>query len=289
MEIGVYAVCTDETLRPDEVAVLVEDAGMDAIHFGEHSHIPASRETPYPGGDLPPDYLRTFDLLVALNTAALATSRLRVSSGIIQVAQREPITTAKALASIDVLSGGRLDLIVGHGWNIEEMRNHGVDIDTRYELVRERMLAMREIWRDDEATFHGDFVNFDRIWSWPKPVQPGGVPLFFGGNSPGSEERALEYGDGWAPIAFPDVPERIRAFRAGGQRHTGRGVRRRHGSGRHRGAREGRDDASGSHAGVGAPGRDRAVAGGAAALRDDCRRLRSMQPHINNVDIVMSL
>ena len=96
------------------------------------------------------------------------------------------------------------------------MRNHGVDIETRYDLVRERMLAMREIWRNDEATFHGDFVNFDRIWSWPKPVQPGGVPLFFGGNSPGSEERAVEYGDGWAPIAFPDVPERVRAFRAAG-------------------------------------------------------------------------
>jgi probable F420-dependent oxidoreductase len=216
MEIGVYAVCTDETMRPDEVARLVEDAGADAIHFGEHSHIPASRETPYPGGELPPDYLRTYDLLIALNTAALGTTRLRVSSGIIQVAQREPITTAKALASIDVLSGGRLDLIVGHGWNIEEMRNHGVDIETRYDLVRERMLAMREIWREDEATFHGDFVNFDRIWSWPKPVQPGGVPLFFGGNSPGSEERAVEYGDGWAPIAFPDVPERVRAFRAAG-------------------------------------------------------------------------
>jgi probable F420-dependent oxidoreductase len=216
MEIGVYAVCTDETLRPDEVAMLVEEAGIDAIHFGEHSHIPASRETPYPGGELPRDYLRTYDLLIALNTAALATTRLRVSSGIIQVAQREPITTAKALASIDVLSGGRLDLIVGHGWNIEEMRNHGVDIETRYDLVRERMLAMREIWREDEASFHGEFVDFDRIWSWPKPVQPGGVPLFFGGNSPGSEDRAREYGDGWAPIAFPDVPERIRAFTSEG-------------------------------------------------------------------------
>jgi probable F420-dependent oxidoreductase len=212
MEIGVYGVCTDETLRPDEVAKLIEDAGMDALHFGEHSHFPASRESPYPGGDLPPEYLRTFDLLIGLTVAAMATTRLRVSSGIIQVAQRDPITLAKELASLDVLSGGRLDLIVGHGWNLEEMRNHGVDPETRYELVRERMLAMREIWREDEATFHGDFVNFDRIWSWPKPAQAGGVPLFFGGNSPGSEERAREYADGWGPIALPGTAERIRAF-----------------------------------------------------------------------------
>jgi probable F420-dependent oxidoreductase len=212
MEIGVYAVCTDETLRPDEVARLVEDAGMDAIHFGEHSHIPASRETPFPGGELPRDYLRTWDLLIALNTAALGTTRLRVSSGIIQVAQREPITTAKALASIDVLSGGRLDLIVGHGWNIEEMRNHGVDPDRRYDIVREKMLAIRAILDDDAASFHGEFVNFDDIWSWPKPAQQGGVPLIYGGNSPGSEERALEYGDGWAPINAPGIIERVAAF-----------------------------------------------------------------------------
>jgi probable F420-dependent oxidoreductase len=212
MEIGLYGVCTDETLRPDEVASLVEEAGFDALHFGEHSHIPASRDTPAPGGELPREYARTFDLFIGLTTAALATSRLRVSSGVIQLAQREPITCAKECASLDVLSRGRLDLIVGHGWNIEEMRNHGVDPETRYDLVRERMLAMREIWLDDEATFHGDFVNFDRIWSWPKPVQPGGVPLFLGGNSSGSEERALEYGSGWAPIVMPGVVERVKAF-----------------------------------------------------------------------------
>jgi probable F420-dependent oxidoreductase len=212
MEIGVYGVCTDETLRPDEVARFVEDAGLDALHFGEHSHIPASRDTPAPGGELPHEYSRTFDLFIALTASALATTRLRVSSGIMQLAQRDPIITAKEIASLDVLSAGRVDLIVGHGWNIEEMRNHGVDPETRYDLVREKMLAMREMFREDEASFHGEFVNFDRIWSWPKPVQPGGVPLFFGGNSPGSEERALEYGDGWAPIAIPGTADRIRSF-----------------------------------------------------------------------------
>jgi probable F420-dependent oxidoreductase len=213
MEIGVYGVVTDETLRPDEIARLVEDAGLDAFHIGEHSHIPASRETPAPGGgELRRDYIRLYDLFVALTAAGVATTRLRLSSGIMQLAQRDPIITAKEIASLDQLTGGRVDLIVGHGWNIEEMRNHGVDPDTRYDLVREKMLAMREMFREDEASFHGEFVNFDRIWSWPKPVQPGGVPLFFGGNSPGSEERALEYGDGWAPIAIPGTADRIRSF-----------------------------------------------------------------------------
>jgi probable F420-dependent oxidoreductase len=219
MEIGVYGVCTDETLRPDEIARYVEEAGLDALHFGEHSHIPASRESPAPGGgELRRDYIRLLDLFVALTAAAVATSRIRLSSGILQLAQRDPITTAKEIASLDLLSGGRADFIVGHGWNIEEMRNHGVDPDTRYDLVREKMLAMREIFREDEASFHGDFVDFDRIWCWPKPVQAGGVPLFFGGNSPGSEEKALAYGDGWAPIAFPGTAERIKAFHDAG--HT---------------------------------------------------------------------
>jgi probable F420-dependent oxidoreductase len=212
MEIGLYGVVTDETLRPDEVARLVEDAGFDALVIGEHSHIPSSRETPYPGGELPEDYKRTFDLFIAFTAMVLATTRLRVSSGIMQLAQRDPIHTAKEAASVDVLSDGRLDLIVGHGWNIEEMRNHGVDPEVRYDIVREKMLAMREIFRNDVATFEGEHVSFREIWSWPKPAQPGGVPLLYGGNSPGSEERALEYGDGWAPIYMPDVVERVRAF-----------------------------------------------------------------------------
>ena len=214
MEIGVYASCTDETLRPDEVAVLVEQAGYDVLQFGEHTHMPVLDTAP--GSGMPRDWARLYDLLVALNTAALATARLRVSSGIIQLGHREPIATAKALASIDLLSGGRVDLVVGHGAIPEQMRNHGIDPETRYDVVREHMLAMREIWRADEATFHGKFVAFDRVQSWPKPVQPGGVPMFFGGNSPGSEDRARAYGDGWAPLALDGTPERIRAFTAGG-------------------------------------------------------------------------
>lgn len=216
VQIGVQATCTDETLQPDEVAVLVEQAGIDALHFGEHSHIPVGRDSLSPASSMPRDWARMPDLLIALNTAALATTRLTVSSGIIQLALREPITTAKALATIDVLSDGRLDLIVGHGAILEQMRNHGVAPETRYDLVREHMLAMRQIWRDEEASFHGKFVDFDSILSWPKPAQDGGVPMLFGGNSPGSEDRAAEYGDGWAPLALDGVPERIQAFKAAG-------------------------------------------------------------------------
>jgi probable F420-dependent oxidoreductase len=212
MEIALYGICTDETLRPGEVAKLVEDAGFDGLAIGEHTHIPASRESDYPLGELPREYARTYDLFISLTAMALATTRLRVSSGIIQLAQRDPIITAKEAASLDVLSDGRLDLIVGHGWNMEEMRNHGVDPEIRYDIVREKMLAVREIFRNDVATFEGTHVSFKEIWSWPKPVHPGGVPLLYGGNSPGSEERALEYGDGWAPIYAPEMVDRVRAF-----------------------------------------------------------------------------
>jgi probable F420-dependent oxidoreductase len=214
MEIGIYGMCTDETLRPDEVARLVEDAGFDALAFGEHTHIPVRRETPYAGGELPRDFTRMHDLLITLTAAALATRALRVSSSILQLAQRDPISTAKAAASLDVLSGGRLDLIVGHGWNLEEIRNHGIEPAARYDVVRERMLAMRAIWQNDEAAFSGEHVSFDALWSWPKPLQPGGVPLLLRGNAPGSEERALAYSDGWAPISAPGVLERVGAFAA---------------------------------------------------------------------------
>ena len=268
MEIGLYTVLTDETMLPGEAAKLIEDAGFDAISVGEHSHIPSSRETPYPGGDLPDGYTRTLDLFVALTAAALATTQLRLESSIIQIAQRDPITTAKEAASLDYLSDGRLDLIAGHGWNIEEMRNHGVDPERRYDLVNERVRAIREIFQNDVATFHGEFVNFDAIWSWPKPVHPGGVPIIMGGNSPGSEERALAYGDGWAPINI-----------GGGDRRARRGIHRcqpdrasarRRGSDRRqgdRGLRGGRYHARDPALGHAVPRRGRTRAGGAARRR----------------------
>jgi probable F420-dependent oxidoreductase len=214
MEIAVFGIATDETLRPDEMARLVEDAGFDAMAFGEHTHIPVRSDSKYPLGDMPREYMRTFDLFVAMHSALMATTRLRVESSIIQIAQRDPITTAKQAASVDFLSGGRLDLIVGHGWNLAELRNHGVDPDQRFDVVRERMLAMREIWRNDEAEFHGEHVNFDAIYSWPKPTRASGVPLLLAGNARGAEARALEYGDGWAAISGPGLVARVASFTA---------------------------------------------------------------------------
>jgi probable F420-dependent oxidoreductase len=192
---------------------MVEEAGFECVAFGEHTHIPAARETPYPGGDgtLPAGYERTVDLIVVLTLAAMATTRIKLGTGILQVVQRDPILTAKAVASIDHISNGRMLLITGSSWNIDEMRNHGTDPETRYELLEERVLAMREIWSNDEATYHGRFVNFDRIWSWPKPVQSP-LPVLIGGNSDGVEDRARLVGTGWAPLHAPGTTDRVRAY-----------------------------------------------------------------------------
>lgn len=215
MKIGISVSCSDRSVDPGTVARVVEEAGFESVAFGEHSHIPAARETPYPapGGEMPPGYERLVDLIVCLTCAALSTSRIRLATGIMQMVQRDPIHAAKAVASVDHVSNGRMLLITGSSWNIEEMRNHGTDPATRYELLEERVAAMREIWSHDEATFHGRFVNFDRIWSWPKPIQSP-LPVFIGGNSAGVEERARRVGTGWAPLAIPGtgVPDRIRAY-----------------------------------------------------------------------------
>jgi probable F420-dependent oxidoreductase len=213
VNIGVLTEVTDRSVDAATLARVVEAAGIESLFVGEHSHIPASRETPYPGGDgtMPPGYERLLDLFVVLTVAAQASSTIRLGTGICQLAQRDPIITAKEVASVDLVSGGRVVLITGSSWNIEEMRNHGTDPTTRYELVEERVLAMREIWAHDEASFRGRFVNFDAIWSWPKPLQTP-MPVFIGGNSPGSEERALRVGTGWAPIHAPGMPERMRRY-----------------------------------------------------------------------------
>jgi len=215
VEVGIATSCSDQGLAPGVVARMVEEAGFETVAFGEHSHIPAARQTPYPGGEgeLPAGYERLLDLVVTLTCAALATETIRLATGIMQIVQRDPIHAAKSVATIDRISNGRMLLVTGSSWNIEEMRNHGVDPDTRYELLEERVLAMREIWANDEASFHGRFVDFDRIWSWPKPVQDP-MPVLIGGNSSGVEERALRVGTGWAPLAFPGTPERVKAYLA---------------------------------------------------------------------------
>ena len=200
MDIGVAVFATAQTVAPGPLARLVEERGFESLLFPEHTHIPADRRTPYPaGGELPRKYAHTYDLFVALTAAAAATTRLRVGSGICLVNQRDPITTAKEVASVDHLSGGRLDFGVGAGWNREEMENHGTDPRTRMRLMAERIQAMKQIWTQDEASYDGEFVKFDRIWSWPKPAQRPHPPIVVGGNGPTVEDRVLAFGDAWMP------------------------------------------------------------------------------------------
>jgi probable F420-dependent oxidoreductase len=210
MDTGIGYFPTHDAPGPGEVARLVEEHGHTAIYFAEHTHIPASRETPYAGGELPRKYAHTYDLFVALTAAAAATSHLRIGSGICLVVERDPITTAKEVASVDHLSGGRLEFGVGAGWNREEMANHGTDPRTRMKLLAERVEAMKAIWTQDEASYHGGFVDFDRIWSWPKPAQRPHPPVLVGGNGPTVLERVEAFGDAWFPnFARGDILERI--------------------------------------------------------------------------------
>lgn len=205
MDFGIGSFPTHDAVGPDEIARMAEERGHESLFFAEHSHIPASRESPYPGGaDLPRKYVHTYDLFVALTAAAAATSRLRVGSGICLVVQRDPIHTAKEVASIDRLSGGRFEFGVGAGWNREEMRHHGTDPRTRMALMRERIDAMRAIWTRDEASYHGEHVRFDRIWSWPKPAQRPYPPILVGGNGPTVLDRVLAFGDAWFPNHAPE-------------------------------------------------------------------------------------
>lgn len=198
---GVQIFPTDKTIQPIELAKAVEDRGLDSLFFPEHTHIPVSRDTPFPGGgDLPEHYWRSHDPFVALMAAAAVTSRIKLGTGICLVIERDPITLAKECATLDYLSGGRLILGIGAGWNREEMENHGADYKHRWKIVREKILAMKEIWNNDEAQFHGEFVNFDPIWSWPKPKQAGGPPVWMGANSKWVFDRVAEYCDGWMPI-----------------------------------------------------------------------------------------
>ncbi|GAA4527989.1 LLM class F420-dependent oxidoreductase [Amycolatopsis samaneae] len=217
MDFGIGTFVTDEGIRPDVLGRAVEERGFTALSLAEHSHIPASRETPYPtGGDLPRVYYRTLDPFLALTAAAVATKNLRLGTGITLLIQRDLIHTAKEVATLDLLSGGRFDFGVGVGWNREEMRNHGTDPATRGALLNEQLAALKEIWGKDEAEFHGEHVDFDPIFSWPKPVAKPHPPIFVGGASKAALNRLAAHGDGWIPTpgAPPEELRRVRKWLA---------------------------------------------------------------------------
>jgi probable F420-dependent oxidoreductase len=205
MKFGVAIFPTESVQPPGEIAVMAEERGFECLLFPEHTHIPASRESVWPGGgELPSWYSRTYDPFVALTAAAAATERLLIGTGICLVIERDPIITAKEVASVDVLSGGRFLFGVGAGWNAEEMRNHGTEVSRRFSLMRERIEAMKAIWTEDEASYSGRHVGFERIWSWPKPVQKPHPPVLVGGNAPRVLDRVLAYGDEWMPNRVTD-------------------------------------------------------------------------------------
>ncbi len=201
MQFGAYMFCTDYSIRPDDLARLLEERNFESMWVPEHSHIPASRQSPWPGGgELPREYWHTYDPFVALTAAAAVTTRLKLGTGICLMVERDPIATAKEVASLDQISNGRFIFGIGGGWNAEEMGNHGTNFRRRWRVMRERILAMKEIWTKDEAEFHGEFVDFDKMWAFPKPVQKPHPPIIMGGDGPTTFDRVVEYCDGWMPI-----------------------------------------------------------------------------------------
>jgi probable F420-dependent oxidoreductase len=213
---GVVMFPTEYAIAPDELARELEQRGFESVWFPEHTHIPAIRRSPWPGGgELPREYWSSYDPFVALMAAAGATKRLKLGTGICLVIERDPITTAKEVATLDRLSGGRVLFGIGGGWNAEEMENHGTAFKARWRVLRERVLAMKAIWTQKEAEFHGEFVNFDKIWADPKPIQKPHPPVIIGGDGATTFDRVVEFGDGWMPILRPNQNpvEKIPALR----------------------------------------------------------------------------
>lgn len=198
---GVMIFATDQSMQPVELAREVEARGLDSLFVPEHTHIPLDTHSPFfPDGKVPPPYLRTYDPFVVLGACAAVTERIRLGTGICLVSQRHPITLAKEVATVDRLSNGRFIFGIGAGWNKPEIENHGVEFEQRWKVVRERILAMKTIWSEDEPEFHGEYVDFAPMWSYPKPVQPGGPPIWIGANSKYVADRVAEYADGWIPV-----------------------------------------------------------------------------------------
>ena len=200
MKIGVFYFPVDYGINIAELAAALEQRGFESLFVPEHTHIPVVRRSPFPGGgELPKRYAHTHDPFVALSFAAAATRRLLLGTGICLIPERDPIVTAKAVASLDQLSGGRFIFGIGGGWNVEEMENHGARYETRFKLMRERILAMKALWTEEEAEYHGAMTDFDKVWSYPKPAQRPHPPIILGGESDYTLRRVIDYCDGWFP------------------------------------------------------------------------------------------
>jgi probable F420-dependent oxidoreductase len=216
MKFGTFIFPTDYSIGPAELAPEVEARGFESLWFPEHSHIPISRESPYPGGgDLPQEYSHSFDPFVALGAAAAVTERILLGTGITLVIERDPITLAKEVATLDQISNGRVLFGIGGGWNLEEMADHGTDPSRRWKVLRERIEAMQAIWTQDIAEYHGEFVDFGPMWSWPKPVQQPHPPIILGNAGAGAVRRVVRYADEWMPIGGRvNLSERIEELQA---------------------------------------------------------------------------
>lgn len=200
MQIGIFSFSTDYSMPFDRLAVAVEQRGFESLWVPEHTHIPANRKTPYPfEGDLPREYSHTLDPFVALAVAAGVTQRIKLCTGICLAIEHQTLTLAKTVATLDHVSNGRVILGLGAGWNREEMENHGTRFETRFRKLEEQMQALTEIWTQEEASFAGEFENFERVWSWPKPHQQPRPPLILGGETEHTLRRVVAYGDGWLP------------------------------------------------------------------------------------------
>lgn len=206
VEFGLTVFSTDRSIRPDEVAEAAEASGFDLLYFPDHTHVPVRRQSPWPGdGEMPEEYARIFDPLIATAAALGVTTSLRTGPGVCLVAQRDPIVLAKQLASLDVLHGGRVLFGVGAGWSAEEAANHGLEPGERWAVMGEHVLAIRRIWTEEVASFHGDHLSMAEMRSWPKPLQRPGPPVLVGGDGPGVFARILDYGDGWYASPRPGL------------------------------------------------------------------------------------
>ena len=215
MKIGVSNFPTDYSIRAVPLARALEERGFESLWVVEHTHIPASRRTPYAlGGDLPSIYWESYEPFTFLAQAAAVTENLRVGTGVCLVPEHHPIALAKRVASLDSLSGGRFQFGIGAGWNAEELENHGVAFADRWKVLREHVLAMKACWTEKDAAFHGQFVDFDPVWVEPKPVQRPHPPVYIGASSRWAIERVVDFAEGWLPIAMPGWEERLAQLNA---------------------------------------------------------------------------